>query len=76
MLQIAVINESTAIVDSNVQHMLPAFTQQWNQDLGQVWEVEEATFTFVPKGQAPAAGTWWWCSSTIVTKLAHSPTMI
>ena len=59
MLQIAVINESTAIVDSNVQHMLPAFTQQWNQDLGQVWEVEEATFTFVPKGQAPAAGTWW-----------------
>src|SRR5262245_22981287 len=59
MLQIAVINESTAITDSNVQHMLPAFTQQWNKDLGQVWEVEEATFTFVPKGQAPAAGTWW-----------------
>jgi hypothetical protein len=59
MLQIAVINESTAITDSNVQHMLPAFTQQWNQDLGQVWEVEAATFTFVPKGQAPAAGTWW-----------------
>jgi len=59
MPQIAVINESTAISDTNVKAMLPAFTQQWNQDLAPIWGVEAATFTFTPKGQSPAAGTWW-----------------
>jgi hypothetical protein len=59
MPQIAVINESTAISDADVQHMLPAFDQQWNQDLRPVWGVDAATFTFVPQGQTPAAGTWW-----------------
>jgi hypothetical protein len=59
MLQIAVINESTAISDADVQNMLPAFDQQWNQDLLPVWGVDTATFTFVPQGQAPASGTWW-----------------
>ena len=33
MPQIAVINESTAISDADVQNMLPAFGQQWNNDL-------------------------------------------
>lgn len=59
MPQIAVINESTAISDHDVQAMLPAFTQQWNQDLKPIWGVEEATFTFVPKRKKPAAGSWW-----------------
>jgi hypothetical protein len=59
MLQIAVINESTVIADGDVQAMLPAFTQQWNRDLQPIWGVGEASFTFVPKGQAPASGTWW-----------------
>lgn len=59
MPQIAVINESTAISDADVQNMLPAFDQQWNKDLEPIWGVEAATFTFVPSGQAPAAGTWW-----------------
>jgi hypothetical protein len=59
MPQIAVINESTAIADADVQKMLPAFEQQWNRDLKPVWGVEEATFAFVPKGQTPVAGTWW-----------------
>jgi hypothetical protein len=59
MPQIAVINESTAITDADVQIMLPAFDQQWNSDLKPVWGVDDATFTFVPKGQQPAAGTWW-----------------
>jgi hypothetical protein len=31
MPQIAVINESTAIADADVQKMLPAFDQQWEQ---------------------------------------------
>ena len=59
MPQIAVINESTAISDADVQKMLPAFGQQWNKDLEPIWGVEAATFTFIPTGQAPAAGTWW-----------------
>jgi hypothetical protein len=46
MPQIAVINESTAISDADV----PAFEQQWNKDLGPVWDVEAAAFTFVPTG--------------------------
>jgi hypothetical protein len=59
MPQLAVINESTSIADADVQKMIPAFTQQWNKDLQPVWGVDTATFTFVPKGQAPAKGTWW-----------------
>jgi hypothetical protein len=59
MPQIAVINESSAITDADVQNMLPAFAQQWNSDLRPVWGVDEATFTFVPNGQQPAAGSWW-----------------
>jgi hypothetical protein len=59
MLQIAVINESTAITAAAVQQMLPAFTQQWNQHLKPIWGVEEAAFAFVPKGNPPGAGSWW-----------------
>ena len=59
MPQIAVINESTDITDAEVQSYLPAFGQQWNQDLLPVWGVDAATFAFVPPNQAPAAGTWW-----------------
>ena len=59
MPQIAVINESTTISDGDIQTMLPAFEQQWNRDLKPIWGVEAATFTFVPKDQTPAAGTWW-----------------
>ena len=39
--------------------MIPAFSQQWNQDLVSVWGVGDATLTFVPKSTAPAIGTWW-----------------
>src|SRR4051812_950284 len=59
MLQIAVINESTAISDGKVQEMLPAFEQQWNQDLDPVWGVGSAKFTFIPKHHQPPAGSWW-----------------
>jgi hypothetical protein len=59
MPNVAVINESTAIKDSEVQAMLPAFEQQWNQDLRPIWGVDQSAFTFVPKGQAPAPGAWW-----------------
>jgi hypothetical protein len=59
VVQIAVINESTAINDAEVQKMLPAFVQQWNGDLLPIWGVDNATLTFVPKSTQPAAGAWW-----------------
>ena len=59
MLQIAVINELTAIGDTDVQKMLPAFTQQWNKDLLPIWGVDNAALTFVPKSKKPAPRTWW-----------------
>lgn len=59
MPQISVLNQSSAVSDDIVQTMLAPFSQQWNKDLKPVWGLEEAVFTFVPKGKAPAAGTWW-----------------
>ena len=59
MLQIAVINESTAIADVPVQQMLPALSTQWNTDLNAAWGVGPAQFTFSPGSAAPAAGAWW-----------------
>jgi len=48
MPQIAVINESTAISDADVQKMIPAFDQQWNKDLRPSWGVDAAPFHFMP----------------------------
>jgi hypothetical protein len=59
MPQIAVLNESTVIPDTDVQNMLPAFSKQWNTDLKKVWGVDDASFPFVPKGQKPDPGSWW-----------------
>jgi hypothetical protein len=59
MLHIAVINESDAASDLDIQAMLPAFKTQWNQDLDPVWGVGAANFAFVPKHTAPKAGAWW-----------------
>lgn len=59
MIQIAVINESSAIADGDVQAMIPAFSAQWNSDLRPIWGLDEATFTFVAKDATPATGSWW-----------------
>lgn len=59
MPTIAVINESTAISDAAVQAMIPAFQQQWNQDLKPVWGVDEAAFAFTPHAQTPSDNAWW-----------------
>jgi hypothetical protein len=59
MTHIAVINESTAITDADVQQMLSAFQTQWNQDLNSIWGVGTAAFTFVARKKAPASGAWW-----------------
>jgi hypothetical protein len=59
MPTIVVINESTVISNADIQKMLPAFEQQWNHDLKSVWQVEQASMSFLPKQKAPASGTWW-----------------
>jgi hypothetical protein len=59
MLQIAVINESSAISDRDVQSMIPAFSAQWNNDLNVVWGVGAALFAFCAKGSLPPASSWW-----------------
>lgn len=59
MIQIAVINESTAITDADAQTMMAALSQQWNMQLAGVWGLEYGSLAFVPKGQAPTPGTWW-----------------
>ena len=59
MLHIAVINESDAASDSDIEAMLPAFKTQWNRDLDPIWGVGTANFSFVPRQVAPQAGAWW-----------------
>jgi hypothetical protein len=59
MPEIAVINESSVYDDATAQGLIGPFQQQWNQDLRPVWGVDQATFVFVPKGQAPDPSAWW-----------------
>jgi hypothetical protein len=59
MLQVAVINESQAITDDEVEAYLPVFTAQWNNDLASIWPVVPSQFLFLPKNTQPAAGSWW-----------------
>ncbi len=59
MLQIAVINESTAIADAQVASMIPAFSTQWNGDLNSVWGVGAAQLTLSPKQRTPPTAAWW-----------------
>jgi len=59
MIQLSVINESTAIGDGDVQALIPAFQAQWNCDLAPIWSLEEAQFVFSPKGSTPPSRAWW-----------------
>jgi hypothetical protein len=62
MPNVVVINESVAVpsvTDDEVLAILPALQTQWNRDLQAVWGVETAIFTFAPKTQRPAPGSWW-----------------
>ena len=59
MLQIAVINESTVITPDAVNSMIPAFSEQWNNELNAIWGVGPAQFAFVDQGTTPPAGSWW-----------------
>jgi hypothetical protein len=61
MPEIVVINEADQAVNSDAQVLgwLQAFQQQWNQDLRQVWGVDQANFTFLAKGGQASPGSWW-----------------
>jgi len=59
MITLAVINESTAISDTQIQKMLPAFATQWNRDLVRAWGVDDVSFALIPKGAVPPPGAWW-----------------
>ena len=59
MITIAVMNESTAITDTKIHHMLKAFETQWNRDLSPAWGIDQASFTFVKAGDQPPSGAWW-----------------
>jgi hypothetical protein len=59
MIQIAVINESTAISDGDLQVMIPAFETQWNRDLAPIWSIDQAHFTWTPKTEQAPVTSWW-----------------
>ena len=59
MLNIVVINESTGVSDAAIDAMLPAFAEQWNEDLRSVWGVTPASFAFIPNTERPSARAWW-----------------
>lgn len=56
--QIAVINASTVLQDSEVANAVPAFQKQISEHLAYVWGTD-ATLTFVPSGATPPDGVWW-----------------
>ena len=59
MIEISVMNESTAIPDDQVRVMIPAFQAQWSRDLAPVWNLEDAQFSWTEINQPPPASSWW-----------------
>src|SRR6202167_4819952 len=57
-IQIAVINESTVLADTDVTPVVAALQKQVTNDFRPVWGVD-AELTIVAKGNQPPAGSWW-----------------
>jgi hypothetical protein len=57
-IQIAVINASTVLTDSDVEAVLPALQTQVHRDFAPPWGID-ADLTFVPQGTTPVPGSWW-----------------
>jgi hypothetical protein len=57
-IQIAVINESTVLANTDVTPVVAALQKQVTNDFGPVWGTA-AQLTIVPKGSQPPAGSWW-----------------
>jgi len=57
-ITISIFNDSTVFTDAKVQDAIPALQTQISAHFAPAWGID-ATLVFVPKGQAPATGTWW-----------------
>jgi hypothetical protein len=57
-IQIAVINESTVLADSDVAPVVAALQKQVTHDFRPIWGVD-AELTIVPKGASTPSGSWW-----------------
>ena len=57
-IQIAVINASSLLADTDITAALPALQTQITRDFAPVWGID-ATLRFVPKGQSPLPTEWW-----------------
>jgi hypothetical protein len=55
---VSIINASTVVSDEECRALTAALQQQVTRDFAPAWGID-AKLTFVPKVQAPAAGTWW-----------------
>ncbi len=55
---VSIINDSTVVTDDECRSLTAALQTQVSRDFAPVWGID-ARLVFVPKGQAPAAGTWW-----------------
>lgn len=57
-IQIAVINASTVLTDSQVQAVIPDMQTQVSRDFYPAWGVD-ACLTFIPQASKPQPGQWW-----------------
>jgi hypothetical protein len=57
-IQIAVINESTVLANTDVTPVVAALQKQVTNDFGPVWGTA-AQLTIVAKGTPPPTGSWW-----------------
>jgi hypothetical protein len=59
MINISVINESTVYSEAEALATMHALQSQWNKNLAPVWHLDQATFSYLGKGNTPPAGAWW-----------------
>jgi hypothetical protein len=57
-IQIAVINASTVLADSEIPPVVDALQKQVTHDFRPAWGID-AELTLVPSGSEPASGAWW-----------------
>lgn len=57
-IQVALINASTVVADSDVQEAMGALQTQVHRDFAPIWGID-ADLEFVPKDVDPPSGAWW-----------------
>lgn len=58
-IQIAVLNASNRVPDSDVQRITAALEKQGNMHVAPAWFMDDVKLTFVPTGKRPAVKSWW-----------------